>query len=101
MIIRDYQLLKATYFQALCVLIVCTFALFTNVVTTQSSKSVTDDDTEQFIRESDSIDNIQLLITDTFDQKKDTITGLHYCKTFLERGYQEGNLDMQYFLAFN
>lgn len=53
-----------------------------------------------FISESDSIEKIEDLIHDTFDQKKDTILGLAYCNSFLERGKKQEDYRIQYFSSF-
>lgn len=51
----------------------------------------------QYISESDSIDKIEELIQDTFDQEKDTVLGLAYCKIYSERGKKEENDAIQLF----
>ncbi|MBC8755180.1 helix-turn-helix domain-containing protein [Kordia sp. YSTF-M3] len=53
-----------------------------------------------FISYSDSIHEIEELIYDTFDQKKDTLLGLAYCNSFLERGKKQQNYEVQYFSSY-
>jgi YesN/AraC family two-component response regulator len=56
-------------------------------------------ESEIFIAQSDSIDQIENLILDTFKSKskKDTLLGLAYCNSYLNRGEREQNLGIQYF----
>lgn len=80
------------------------FVFFTNTTSAQSFQNSADaskiKDIELFVAASDSIAQIEALITEFFDQKKDTLTGLQLCTSFLERGKKEENYEIQYFASF-
>jgi YesN/AraC family two-component response regulator len=64
---------------------------------TLSGQTMISRELEIFIAQSDSIDQIQNLILDTFEIEKDTVLGLAYSNSYLNRGKREQNLDIQYF----
>lgn len=91
-------------FKAYYVVIVCSFMFLTSNAIAQISKPNADSkkmkDLEQFVSTSSAIDEIEELIYDVFDTKKDTLTGLQLCKIYLERGKKEKNDAIQYFSSF-
>lgn len=90
--------------KALLYCFLCAFIFFSTSTKAQESNMNTDASISQemqlFISESDSIDKIEVLIQNTFDQTKDTILGIAYCKSFLERGKKQEDYDIQYFSSF-
>jgi len=104
MITRIHWALPAIRVQALFYCFLCAYIFFpastraqdlhTNVEVSISK------DMQSFIATSDSIDEIEELIQDTFDEKKDTLLGLAYCNSFLERGKKQGDYDIQYFSSY-
>ncbi|WP_430411244.1 tetratricopeptide repeat protein [Kordia sp.] len=104
MITSIYCTLPTIRVQALYISILSAFTFFSYSATAQESNQKPNVSISQamqlFISESDSIDAIEELIVDTFQEKKDTILGLAYCNSYLQRGKKENDYEIQYFSSF-
>lgn len=93
--------LSITRIQARYLSLLCLFLFASNLAIAQKNNKARDtiisEKLWQYISESDSIDKIEELIQDTFDQEKDTVLGLAYCKIYSERGKKEENDAIQLF----
>ena len=104
MILRISYLLPIVRVQMLYFSLFCAFFIFSHQAiaqepTTTVSTSISEE-TQLFISQSDSIEKIQNLILDTFEKEKDTLLGLTYCATFLKRGKEQENDEIQYFSSY-
>ncbi|WP_046758877.1 response regulator transcription factor [Kordia jejudonensis] len=78
-----------------------TSVFFFHNVTAQNQENIADSliskEMRLFILTSDATDKIEERIQNTFDIEKDTMLGLAYCETYLERGKEKENYEIQYF----
>lgn len=104
MITSIHWILPTIRVQALFYIFLCAFIFLPNKTKAQESNikldTLVSKEIQYFISESDSIGKIEEMIQDTFDKKKDTILGLAYCNSFLERGKKQNDYEIQYFSSF-
>lgn len=91
--------IQARYFTLFFVCVLITSVAFSQEKNS-TPNTILSKEMELFISTSDSLDRIEEMIQDTFIQKRDTLLGLTYCKTYLERGKKEENDAIQLFSNF-
>lgn len=94
------KLIQSLYLYFLSIFVFFSMSLKAQELHT-ANDSLVSKEIQLLISQSDSIHEIEDLIYDTFEQQKDTLRGLAYCDSFLERGIKEEDYAIQYFSSYH